>query len=87
MAPPSNQPLFGAAPSGGPPTLSQYFLNPREPHRMLGSELPYYLPCSELRVALPNRADADPCGRAPIQSPAHLLLGGAMPRRRCPTGS
>ena len=42
--PPSNPPLFRAMPAGRPPALSQYFLNPRNSHRTLKSELRNNLP-------------------------------------------
>src|SRR5450631_2505977 len=85
--PASNQPCRGRRPRRHAPTLSQYLLNPRKSHRMLGPEVLDNLLCSEFGVALPNRTDTDSCGRAPIQPPAHLSLGGAPSSGGLPTGS
>jgi hypothetical protein len=63
-----------AMPGGGPPTFPQYFLNSRYAHVVLGSEVLYYLSCSEFRVPLPYRAYPDSCSSPPIKLPPCLLL-------------
>jgi hypothetical protein len=82
-AAPPNAPLLCAVPGGRPPTLPQYFLNPR--YTILKSEVPYYLRCSEFRVPLPYCGYADSCRGPNIKAPAYLPLRCTMLGRRFPT--
>ena len=81
MAPSSNQPLLQAMLPRGPPTLLQYFLNPRDTHRVLGPEVAYDLFCGEFSVPLLDRAYADSRSGQAIELPSYLLLCRAMPGR------
>jgi hypothetical protein len=74
-------------PGRGLPTLSQHFLNPGQSHRILRSEVLNDLLCSERRVALPNRTDADSRRGVLINPPAHLPLHRIGLASRCPTVS
>src|SRR5258708_29995969 len=75
MVPPANALLLRVAAGGRPPTLSQYFLNPLNSHRMVESEIPNNLLRSEFRVAFPNRTDAGSCSSASVQLPAPPVAG------------
>jgi hypothetical protein len=79
VTPPSNPTPLRAMLGRGPPTLPQYFLNPRYAHRVLVSEVLYYLSCSEFGVPLPYRAYPDSCGSPAIKLPPYLPLRRTMP--------